>query len=257
MATYRKRKSGRWQTQVRRKGYPAQSKSFPTRAAAVKWVRSIEYEMDQGLFVSRSEAETTTLGDLLDRYLIEYTADKKGAVSEACRIRKLLRHPLAKRFIASVRSVDMARYRDERLKEVSAPSVRRELSILSQLFEVSRKEWGIFVHNPVREIKLPKKGKARDRRLQSSENGSASEELRLFDACRRCRNSYLLPIVRFALETAMRRGEIVSLRWRHVNMTRRTVLLPDTKNGHPRTGLPTILMTLRTLKMRPFQRPLG
>jgi hypothetical protein len=67
MATYRKRKSGRWQTQVRRKGYPAQSKSFPTRAAAVKWVRSIEYEMDQGLFVSRNEAETTTLGELLDR----------------------------------------------------------------------------------------------------------------------------------------------------------------------------------------------
>ena len=71
MATYRKRKSGRWQTQVRRKGYPAQSKSFPTRAAAIKWVRSIEYEMDQGIFVSRNEAETTTLSELLDRYLFK------------------------------------------------------------------------------------------------------------------------------------------------------------------------------------------
>ena len=59
--------------------------------------------MDQGVFVSRNEAETTTLGELLDRYLIEYTADKKGAVSEACRIRKLLRHPLAKRFVESIR----------------------------------------------------------------------------------------------------------------------------------------------------------
>ena len=62
MASFRKRGSGRWQAQVRRKGYPAQSKSFSTRAAAVQWVRSIEYEMDQGLFVSRNEADTTTVG---------------------------------------------------------------------------------------------------------------------------------------------------------------------------------------------------
>lgn len=47
MASFRKRGSSGWQAQVRRKGYPAQSKSFSTRAAAVQWVRSIEYEMDQ------------------------------------------------------------------------------------------------------------------------------------------------------------------------------------------------------------------
>ena len=235
MASFRKRDSGLWQAQVRKKGYPTQTKSFKTRAAATQWVHSIEYEMDQGLFVSRNEAETTTVGELLDRYLIEYTADKKGAGPEACRIQMLLRHPLAKRFIASVRGLDMARYRNERLKKVSADSVRRELTILSQLFEVSRKEWGIFVHNPVREIKLPKKGKARDRRLQDAENGSDSEETRLFAACRRCRNPYLLPIVQFALETAMRQSEIVRLEWQHVNIKRRTAFLPDTKNGESRT----------------------
>ncbi len=250
MASFRKRGSGGWQAQVRRKGYPPQSKSFPTRAAAVRWVRSIEFEMDQGLFVSRNEAETTTIGELLDRYLIEYTADKKGAGPEACRIRMLLRHPLAKRFIASIRGLDMARYRDERLRQVSASSVRRELTILSQLFEIARKEWGIFVHNPVREIKLPKKGIARDRRLQDAEDGSDSEESRLFAACRRCRNPYLLPIVQFALETAMRQGEIVGLRWHHVNMARRTAFLPDTKNGQPRT-VPLSSIALEVLKALP------
>jgi len=64
MASFRKRGSGGWQVQVRRKGYPPQSKSFSTRAAAVQWVQSIEYEMDQGLFVSRNEADTTTVGEL-------------------------------------------------------------------------------------------------------------------------------------------------------------------------------------------------
>ena len=250
MASYRKRKSGHWQVQVRKKGYPTQTKSFNSKAAAAQWVRSIEYEMDQGLFVSRNEAETTTVGELLNRYLEEYTPHKKGAGPETYRIRMLLRHPLAKRFIATIRGLDMARYRDERLQKVTSGSVRRELTILSQLFEISRKEWGIFVHNPVREIKLPKKGTARDRRLQDAEGGSDSEESRLFAACRRCRNPYLLPIVQFALETAMRQGEIVGLRWHHVNMARRTAFLPDTKNGYPRT-VPLSTIALEVLKALP------
>ncbi len=234
MASFRKRDSGVWQAQVRRTGYPPQSKSFATRAAAVQWVRSIDYEMDQGLFVSRNEAETTTVGELLSRYLGEYTPHKKGAGPEACRIRKLLRHPLSKRFIASIRGLDIARYRDERLQTVTAGSVRRELTILSHLFEVSRKEWGIFVHNPIRDIKLPPNNKARDRRLHDAENGDDGEETRLFAACRHCRNPYLLPIVQLALETAMRQGELVGIRWQHVNLKRRTAFLPDTKNGASR-----------------------
>ena len=176
MASFRKRGSGGWQAQVRRKGYPPQSKSFATRAAAVQWVRSIEYEMDQGLFVSRNEADTTTVAELLNRYLQEYTPHKRGAGPEAYRIRALLRHPLANRFIGTVRGLDMARYRDERLQKVTTGSVRRELTILSQLFEVSRKEWGIFVHNPVREIKLPAENSARNRRLQDAQDGADSEE---------------------------------------------------------------------------------
>jgi hypothetical protein len=132
--------------------------------------------MDQGLFMSRNQAETTTVAELLERYLRERTVLKKGAGPESCRIRALLRHPLAKRYVGTVRGGDIARYRDERLLEVTDGSVRRELTILSQMFTIARKEWEIFVHNPVREIELPKKGKARDRRLQNAEDGSDSEE---------------------------------------------------------------------------------
>ena len=235
MASFRKRGSGGWQAQVRRKGYPPQSKSFSTKAAAAQWVRSIEVEMDQGLFVSRNEADTTTVAELLNRYLQEYTPHKRGAGPEAYRIRALLRHPLANRFIGTVRGLDMARYRDERLQKVTTGSVRRELTILSQLFEVSRKEWGIFVHNPVREIKLPAESSARNRRLQDAQDGADSEETKLFVACRRSRNPYLLPIVRLALETAMRQSELVGLHWQHIDLKRRTIFLPHTKNGDSRT----------------------
>ncbi len=90
MASFRKRDSGLWQAQVRKKGYPTQTKSFKTRAAATQWVRSIEYEMDQGFFMSRNEAESTTIAELLNRYLQEYITQKRGAGPETCRIRAIL-----------------------------------------------------------------------------------------------------------------------------------------------------------------------
>ena len=238
MATFRKRGPCQWQAQVRKKGYPRQTKTFDTRAIAETWARAVEYEMDQGLFVSRAEAESTTLRELLERYLAEVTPSKKGAAPETYRIESLLRHPLAQRIVAGIRGVDIARYRDERLKKVCPATVKRDLVILSHLFEVTRKEWGIHVVNPVRDIKLPPHANARDRRLQPGEKGKESEETRLLQACRKARNPFLLPIVRLALETAMRQGELIHLRWEHIDLNRRIAHLPVTKNGESRTVRP-------------------
>ena len=187
MATFRKRGPYQWQAQVRKKGHPLQTKTFETRAAAETWARAIEVEMDQGVFVSRAEAQSTTLKDLLDRYLAEITPGKKGAAPEATRIRAFMRHPLAQRFLASIHGMDIARFRDERLRKVSSATVKRDLSILGHLFEVARREWGIHVHNPVRDIKPPTSGKGRDRRLQPG------EETRLLKACSKARNPLAAP----------------------------------------------------------------
>lgn len=251
MATYRKRGPYQWQAQIRKKGYHLQTKTFDTKAAAETWARATEYEMDQGLFVSRAEAESTTLGELLQRYLEDVTPLKKGAASETSRIRALLRHKLANRYVASIRGVDIARYRDERLKKVSPGTAKRDLVILSHLFEVARKEWGIHVYNPVRDIKLPPHAKARDRRLRPGEEGTEDEETRLLAACHEARNPFLLPIVRLALETAMRQGELVSLRWEHIDLTRQIAHLPDTKNGESRT---VPLSSIAVSVLRPLSR---
>ena len=162
--------------------------------------------MDKGAFVSRAEAESTTLKKLLERYLEEVTPLKKGAEPETNRLNLMMRHPLARRFIAGVRGVHIARWRDKRLRKVTPATVKRDLVLLGHVSEVARKEWGIFVHNPVRDIKLPPGGRPRDRRLQPG------EESRLFKACREARNHWLLPLVQLALETAMRQGEMLRLR---------------------------------------------
>jgi len=190
----------------------------------------------------------------LERYLEEVTPLKRGAGPEAARLRAMLRHPLAARIVAGIRGVDIARYRDERLKEVSPGTVKRDLVIVSHLFEVARKEWGIPVANPVKDIKVPADNKARDRRLQSSRDSKQSEEVRLLEACREARNHSLLPIVRLALETAMRQGELITLRWEHVNLARRIVHLPDTKNGEART---VPLSTTATEVLRALPRSLN
>jgi len=118
MATFRKRGLYQWQAQVRKKSHPLQTRTFDTRAAAEIWARAIDVEMDKGVFVSRAEVESTTLKELLERYLAEVTPLKKGAGPETARIRALLRHPLSQRIVGSIRGVDIARYRNERLKKV-------------------------------------------------------------------------------------------------------------------------------------------
>jgi integrase len=210
-------------------GHPTQTKTFETRAEAEQWARAIEVEMYKGAFVSRAEAESTTLKELLERYLEEVTPLKKGAEPETNRLNLMMRHPFARRFVAGVRGVDIARWRDERLRKVTTATAKRDLVLLGHVFEVARKEWGIYVHKPVRDIKLPPGGCPRDRRLQLGEEG------RLLDACREARNRWLLPMVQLALETAMRQGELLRLRWEHIDLARRTAHLLDTKNGEART----------------------
>ena len=133
MSAIRKRGTGQWQAQVRRRGYPLQSKTFSTRAAAERWAKSLEVEMIQGSFVSRVEAESTTLHELLERYISEVSPLKKGADAEIIRLKALSRHPLASRFVATLRTADIAQYRDLRLRAVSTATVRRELgSVISK-----------------------------------------------------------------------------------------------------------------------------
>jgi len=106
MATIRNRGEYQWEVQIRRKGYPAQRKTFETKADAQAWARMIESEMDRGVFVSRAEAERTLFSDLIDRYITEVTPKHKGAYSEVKRLEALKRHPLAGRIVATLTSSD-------------------------------------------------------------------------------------------------------------------------------------------------------
>lgn len=239
MATIRKLVSGKWNVQVRRKGHSPISKSFINQKDAGQWVRHVEADMDKGAFVNRSEAENTTLAEALVRYRDEVTPHKKGARRETIRLAAWISHPLSKRSLASIKSLDLARYRDARLKEVSSNTVRLELAIVSHLFTIAIQEWNIPIINPLSNIRKPKPSNARTRRLKGD------EEDRLLAACKESRNVLLYSLVVLAIETGMRLSELLKITWSDINLEKRIILLKDTKNGNART----IPLSLRAIEI--------
>ena len=240
MATIEQRASGWWQAKIRRKGIPRQSKSFEKYGDAEKWARDIENQIDRGIFVHREEAENTSLAEALERYLREVTPAKKGAYQETYLIKAWLKDPLSSRMLAKLRSSDFAAWRDARLAEgLSQQTVRHKLNLISGVFTTAAKEWGIPVTNPVANIRKPAVAKARDRRLVGDEDKRLLDAIAAANAKdkdgRDRSNPWIGPVVRIALETAMRQGEILDLDWKHVDLKRCTAHLPETKNGTART----------------------
>ncbi len=241
MATFEQRKSGWWQAKIRRKGLPVQSKTFERKSDAEAWARDVENKIDRGVFVDRKEAERTTLNEALQRYEREVTPRKKGAEQEKYRIATWRRSTLSASTLANIRNSDVAAYRDAEASRGLAPStITKSLALLSHLFETARKDWGIEVENPVKKISKPKIENDRDRRLVGQEWAYLAAALdEPGDAVKTAkgdrRNTETPRVARWALETAMRQGEILALDWKNVDLEKRTAHLPATKNGSPRT----------------------
>jgi len=230
MASFRQHGNG-WQARVRRQGHPDITKSFPSRLDAEKWARSVETDIDKGQFVCVSEAQRTLLGDLIERYLAEVTPSMKGVTEDTIRLKAIMRKPIARWNMVNLSALKIAAYRDERLKQVSGGTVIRELAYLSSIINHARREWGINVPNPVQMVRKPQSPPSRARVL------TGDEVRRLIQALEPVgrRSHWTKPAVQLALATAMRRGELLSLKWEHVDMQGRTAFLPDTKNGDSRT----------------------
>lgn len=160
----------------------------------------------------------------------------------ACKSEEIALRPLA-----AIRSADVARLRDQWLKDYKPATVLRRLAVLSHVFRIARKEWGMeSLSNPVELIRKLQPKNARTRRIAAgnptsvaacgadaeSDRGAPDGELERVVAAS---GSPMLPaIIWLAVETAMRRGEIATLRWEHVDLTRRVAHLPATKNGTTR-----------------------
>jgi integrase len=245
MASFRQRNNN-WQARVSRDGYPDQVKTFDAKSDAERWARSVESEMDKGLFVDTQEAQRTTLRELILRYVREVTPTMKSVSEDTIRLKAMARKSIANWSLANLSAARIAAFRDERLKQVSNGTVIRELAYLSSIINHARREWGINTPNPVQHVRKPASPAGRTRIL------SFDEKCKLLTALepRGRQNIWTKPVVVLALETAMRRSELLGLRWENIDLCRQTALLPDTKSGTPRT-VPLSTAAVELLKSLP------
>ncbi|WP_404933717.1 site-specific integrase [Nitratireductor sp. L15S-10] len=248
MATVRKRNE-KWQVQVRRVGQQAVSKTFQKRSDALQWAREQEVLADKGaLSVDTSILRRCTFGDLVDRYLSEITPQKKSAKAETYVLRALRKHKVCRLSLRELDPSHFAKYRDERIKTLSPTGLKREFVVLKHVLSIAQREWGIPLRqNPIANVRLDVADRRRDRRL------GAGELDRLLEAFKFTRNRHLLPIALFALETAMRRGEILSMIWSDIDLVRALVTVPVAKNGYSRT----IPLTVEALGILKSQKRVG
>lgn len=241
MASFRQR-NNRWQVRVRRLGFPDQVRTFNLRQDAERWARSIESDIDRGQFTNVSLAQQTTLADLIQKYIQEVLPLKKSFPEDSFRLNALSHKPISKWSMANLSPSRIAGYRDERLKQVGNGTVIRELSYISSIINHARREWGINVANPVLLVRKPATPEGRNRILNDLERLQLLEALTPVSRG----NVWVKPIVQMALETAMRKGELLSLRWEHIDLVHQTAFLPTTKNGDSRT-VPLSLEAIRVL----------
>lgn len=222
------------------KGYRAQisvlgvrdSKILPIKREAVDWAIRREREiLDQA---NKPKGAIHTLRQALRKYAEEVSVHKRGARWEEVRLAAFENYllPLDSP-INTITAKDMARFRDSRSVSVSSASVRRELSILSALFETARKEWGWVEHNPCSDVKKPKQIRHRERTIAWWEVKRILREAGYSKKGKVVSVSHAVGVCFLVgLHTGMRAGEMCNLTWRHVREN--SCYLPITKNGDPR-----------------------
>lgn len=207
MATFLKR-GGAWRVQVRRKGI-TKSASFSTKAEASAWAAQMEADILAG---RRGAVPDKCFRDLLDRYAEEVSVTKRGEKWERLRLALIGRDVLGGVRLAHLSAPDFTAWRDRRLRQVSAASVRREWTLLSHACNVAAREWHWLPENPMRLVRRPAPPPARDRIMSRAEIEAAlhclgyAREAMAVTASARTGAALL-----FAIETALRMGEICRL----------------------------------------------
>lgn len=235
--------------QVRLSGFPARTASFPTKRAAERWAKTVEAEMIEGKHFRSAEARRRTLGEAIDRYLLEEVPKKRDGSMHRVRL------PWWKERIGHVKLADITpaliveqrgklsrehftRARPESKRSTvpkgekartfkrSDATVNRFLAVLSHVLTVARKEWHWMSHNPMDGVSKFREGKGRVRYLTTEERAALLAET--------AKDATLHTFVVLALSTACRAGELLKLTWRDVDLREGRLLFRQTKNDEPR-----------------------
>ena len=226
MANIRSLPSGNWNAQVRLKGKPAQSKTFPTQALAQAWADQLE--------AVTKEHQTHTLYTLGMTYC-ETLLKGKGSYDHAIKIVD----QLFAAFPQSIHDITPQLVNDfklKRLQTVKPATCRIQLAFMSRFFRFAKRGLLIDIHNPVSDIALPKPDKSSDKVISAGELRQLLNKL----------SPTMALIVELAYETAMRRSEILKLTTHCLHLDERIADVIDGKNGT--RSVPLTIRAIELLK---------
>ncbi len=233
MATYRKR-GDKWRVEISRAGV-RRSATFDTKRQAQQWAAEVEAELLSGRGIGATRGDKT-LSDALERYLLEVSPTHKGHRREATTLNLWIKaHPLRGRRLDHIHGHEVAEWRDLRLGVVAPGSVLREMTILRSVFECARRDWGWIAANPMDDVRRPPSPRPRDRRPTEDEIQRLCDALGYDDETEiKTKSQEVALAMLLSIETAMRAGELLSIKPNLIDWESRTLLLPMTKNGESR-----------------------
>jgi integrase len=217
--------NGKTKAVIRKQGYPTLCKTFIKKTDALSWSRKTESEMERGLYIDQSKANTVTLDSLLDRYYQYCQTRQLKALKFILAHSRIIKRHIGHLTLANISSHHLPAYRDKRLLTVSPATVKIELGIILRTIKLATSEWGYKLADTPK-VEYPKINNARTRRLADGEIE------RVLNAIT---NKQIKAIVELAVETAMRRSEILNIKENDINWSLKTLRIPNTKTHTART----------------------
>ena len=235
-----------FQLLIRRKDRPTFRATFDSLEEAEKTRLKIEGDGSLKIFRDYAAATKHTFAELCERYIKEVSPEHKGSASEICRLRRILREEaFPHKLLARLTTEDLQSFIKRRTGEVAPATVDRDIDIIAQVLRYADDVWKIApCESPLKGLRRPRYFNERNRRLR------AGEEEMLLDAARDDENPYIEPLIVIALQTAMRRGEILGLTRQDVDFEARSALLRETKNGRSR-NVPLNEIAMKALRALP------
>jgi len=239
MATIKKRKnkngSCSYRVMIRlNDGLPTQYKTWPTYQEAKEWAIQEEAKRRQGLYFPDKFKQKHTLEELIDRYIEQIVPSIKSA-EDVIRHLNWWKAKIGTHTLNHISSDLLSNQRQELLEEVlpsgkkrGTATVNRYLASLSAALSYAVQECEWISANPMLRVRKLKEPEGRDRILTPDECS------RLLEACARSSNRFLFSFIVLALTTGARRGELLNLQWKDVDLEKGAIHLKNTKNGRPR-----------------------
>ena len=239
-----------YRVEIRRKGHPPLSRSFQTRRDATQWAREQDTEATLSRTFADARGRNKTLTSLIDRYMADYEGRDHSRVARLAWWREKLgatklpavTPDMVADALDNLRADFVERNGQTTARRRSEATLNRYHAALSAVYQHAlKRRWGWVKANPCRLVERGTEGKGRDRYL------SDDERTRLLDACRGSSWPGLYPLVILALSTGARKGELLHLRWRDLDLAKGRALVRDTKNGEPK-ALPLLAPVRKTLR---------